>query len=88
MLTMLPSYMHFGGKHLRITDPTELDFAENKLVQGDQMEPFHIELKTLTIGKPNKNSSKSATYSPFIGPAGNIRSIGQIFCLVNTEFNT
>ena len=52
------------------------------------MESFPVELKTLTAGKPIKNSSKIATYSPFIGPAGIIRSIGQIVRLVNTEFNT
>ena len=48
------------------------------------MESFHVELKTLTVGKLIKNSSKIATYSFFIGPAGvnciNVRS-------VNTEFH-
>ena len=52
------------------------------------MESFPVELKTLTAGKPIKNSSKIATYSPFIGPAGIIRSTGRIVRLVNTEFDT
>ena len=88
MLRMLPSHKHFCGKDLRITDPTELDFAENKLIQLAQMESFPVELKTLITGKPIRNSSKVATYSPFIGPAGIICSTGRIIRLVNTEFDT
>ena len=85
---MFPSHKHFCGKDLRITDPTELDIAESKLIHLAQMESFPVELKTLTAGKPIKNSSKIATYSPFIGPAGIIRSTGRIVRLVNTEFDT
>ena len=88
MLRMQPSHKHFCGKDLRITDPTELDIAESKLVHLAQMESFPIELETLTAGKPIKNSSKIAIYSPFIGPAGIIRSTGRIVRLVNTEFDT
>ena len=88
MLRMLPSHKNFRGKDLRITDPTELDIAESKLIHRAQMESFPVELKTLTAGKPINNSSKIATYSPFIGPAGIIRSIGRIMRLVNTEFYT
>ena len=32
MLRMLPSHKHFRNKDLRITDPTELDIAESKLI--------------------------------------------------------
>ena len=60
MLRMLPSHKHFRGKNLRITDPTELDIAESKLTHLAQMESFPVELKTLTAGKPIKNSSKIA----------------------------
>ena len=88
MLRVLPSHKHFRGKDLRITDPTELDIAESKLIHLAQMESFPVELKALTAGKPIKNSSKIATYSPFIGPAGIIRSTGRIVRLVNTEFDT
>ena len=88
MLRMLPSHKHFRGKDLRITDPTELDIAESKLIHFAQMKSFPVELKTLTAGKPIKNSSKIATYSPFIGPAGIIRATGRIVRLVNTEFGT
>ena len=38
------------------------------------MQSFPVELKTLTAGKLIKKSTKIATYSPFIGPAGIIRS--------------
>ena len=76
MLRMLPSYKHFRGKDLRITDPLELDIAESKLIHLAQMESFPVESKTPSTDKPTNNSSKVATYSPFI-----VR-------LVNTEFDT
>ena len=89
MLRMPPSHKLFRGKDLRITDPTEFDMAESKLIHLAQMESFPVELKTLTAGKPIKNSSKIATYSPFIGLIrGIIRSTGRIVRLVNTEFDT
>ena len=88
MLRMLPSHKHFRSKDLRITDPTELDIAESKLIQFARMESFPVELKTLTASTPIENSSKIATYSPFIGPAGIIRSNGRIVRLVITEFDT
>ena len=78
MLRMLPSHKRFRGKDLRITDPTEPDIAESKLIHLARMESFPFELKTLTAGKPIKNSSKIATYLPFICPAGIICSIGRI----------
>ena len=87
MLRMLPSFKQFRGKDLRITDPTELDIAESKLIHLAQVESFPFELKTLTAGKPIKNISKIATYSSFIGPAGIIRFTGRIERLVNTEFD-
>ena len=80
MLRMLPSHKHFRGKDLRIIDPTELDIAEKELIHLAQMEFFPVELKTLATGKPIKNSSKTATYSPFIGPAGITISAERIVC--------
>ena len=32
MLRMLPSHKRFRGKDIRITDPTEIDIAESKLI--------------------------------------------------------
>ena len=58
MMRMLPSHKHFSGKDLRITDPTELDIVESKLIHLIQMGSFPIELKILSSGKPIKNSSK------------------------------
>ena len=46
------------------------------------MESFPIELKTFAAVKTIKKSSEIATYSPFIGPAGIIRSTGRIVRLV------
>ena len=88
MLRMLPSHKPFRVKDLRITDPTELDITENKLIHLAQTESFPVELKTLTAGRPIKNRSKIATNSPFIGAAGIIRSTGRIVRLVNAEFDT
>ena len=39
MLRMLPSHKHFCGKGLRITDATELDIAESKLIHLAQIDP-------------------------------------------------
>ena len=61
MLRMLPSYKHFRGKDLRITDPLELDIAESKLIHLAQMESFPVESKTPSTDKPTNNSSKIAT---------------------------
>ena len=88
LLRMLYSHKHFRGKDLRITDPTELDIAEIKLIHLAQIESFPVELKTLTAGNFIKNSSKIATYSPIIGLAGIIRSTGRIVRLVNADFDT
>ena len=87
MLRILPSNKHFCNRDLRIIDRTEFDIALNKLFHPVQMEFFPVELKTPNAGKPVRNSCKIALYSPFIGPAGIIRSTGRIFCLVNNKFD-
>ena len=48
MLRMLPLHKHFRGEGLRIIEPTELDFAENKLIHLAQLESFPVQLKLLT----------------------------------------
>ena len=58
---MLFSHKDFRGLDSRITDPTELDIAENKLNYLAQIEFFAAELKTLTTRKPSRNTSESAT---------------------------
>ena len=78
MLRMLPSHKLFRGHDVRITDLAELDIAERKLIHPAQMESFPVDLKTLTAGIYIQKSSKIVTYSPFIGPAGIIRSTGRI----------
>ena len=45
MSRMLPSQKHFRGKDLRITEPTELDNAESKLIHLAQIKSFAVELK-------------------------------------------
>ena len=50
MLRMLPSHKCFRGKDLRITNPTEIQIAENKLIHLAQMESIPVVLITLTAG--------------------------------------
>ena len=52
------------------------------------MESLPVELKTLTAGKPIMNSSKIATYSSFIRPAGIVPSTDRVVHLVSTELHT
>ena len=87
LLRMLPSHKHFRGKDLGITDLSETHIAKSKLIHLAQMKPFPVELKSLNKGKPIENGSKIAKYSPFIGPAGIIRSTRRIVRLVITEFD-
>ena len=88
MIGMLPSHKHFRGKDFLITDPIELDFVEKKQNHVVPMESFSLESKTLTAGEPIWKSSKIATYSNVIGPAGTIPSTNRIVLLVNTEVHT
>ena len=85
---MLLSHKHFRGEDLQITDPTELDIAEIKLIHHAQIESFPVVWKTLTTGKPLNNSSKIATYSPFKRSGWIVCSTGRIVRLVNTKFDT
>ena len=87
LLRMLPSHKRFRGTDLRITDPSELGTAENKLIHLAQMESFPVS-KKLTAGKLIKNIKMIAVYSPFIGLAEIYRLTDWFDRLVNTEFHT
>ena len=88
MLRVLPSHNHFRTKTLEITDPSELDIAEQKLIYLAQSESFPAEVKILQSDKRITKKSRIAKYSPFIGPAGILRSTGRISRLVDTEFDS
>ena len=70
---MLPSHKRVRGKDLRITEFTDLDIAENKLIHLTQIESFPAELKPLAASKTITNRNKIAVYLPFNGPAGIVR---------------
>ena len=87
-LRWLPSHKHFRSSVLKITDPSEMDIAEQKLIYLSQGETFPSELKLLRAGKVITRNSRIAKYSPFIGPAGIFRSTRRISRLVNSDFDS
>ena len=74
LLIWLPPHKHFRSKILEITDPYEMDIAEQKLIYLSQGETFPSELKLLRSGNVITRNSRIAKYSPFIGPSGILRS--------------
>ena len=88
LLGWLPSHKHFRSSMLEITDPSEMDIAEQKLIYLSQGETFPSELKLLRAGKVITRNSRIANYSPFIGPAVILRSTGCISRLVNSDFDS
>ena len=87
LLRWLPSYKHFRSSRLEITDPCEVDIAEEKLIYLSQGETFISELKLLGSGKVKTRNSRIAKYSPIIGTAGILRSTGRIRRLVSFNFD-
>ena len=65
-----------------------MDIAEQKLIYLSQIETFPSELKLLRSGEVITRNSRIAKYSPFIGPAGILRSTGRISRLVNSDFDS
>ena len=65
-----------------------MDIAEQKLIYLSQGEAFPSELKLLGAGKIITRISRIAKYSPFIGPAGILRSTGRISRLVKSDFDS
>ena len=88
LLRWLPSHKHFRLSELEITDPCEMDIAEQKLIYLSKGETIPSELKLLRSGKVITKKSRIAKYSPFIGPAGILRSTGRISRLVNSDFDS
>ena len=65
-----------------------MDIAEQNFFYLSECETFPSKLKLLSSGKVITRISWIAKYSPFIGPAGILRSTGCIGCLVNTDFDS
>ena len=65
-----------------------MDIAEQKLIYLSHGETFPSELKLLRSGKVITRNSRIAKYSPFIGPAGILRSTGRISSSLSSDFDS
>ena len=77
MLRLLPKNESKRTDTGFITDPTELDNAQQRLFPLVQLESFNTEKKCLLKSLPLSKSSKIVELSPFIGPNGFLRASGR-----------
>ena len=77
MLRLLPKNESKRTDNGLITDPTELDNAQQRLFHLVQLESFNTEKKCLLKSLPLSKSSKIVEFSPFIGPNGLLRASGR-----------
>ena len=77
MLRLLPKNESKRTDNGFITDPAELDDAQQRLFHLVQLESFNTEKKYLLKSSPLNKSSKIAEFSPFIGPNGLLRASGR-----------
>ena len=77
MLRLLPKNESKRTDNGLITDPTELDNAQQRLFYLVQLESFNTEKKCLLKSLPLSKSSKIVEFSPFIGPNGLLRASGR-----------
>ena len=73
-LRFLPKLKNFRTENILIDDPGELEIAEKKQQFLAQSESFERECKALGGDEPIKCKSRIAGLSPFVGPAGLLRS--------------
>ena len=76
MLRLLPKNESKPTDNGFITDPAELDDAQQRLFHLVQLESFDTEIKCLLKSSPFNKSSKIAEFSSFIGPNGLLRASG------------
>ena len=77
MLRLLPKNESKRTDTGFITDPTELDNAQQRLFHLVQLESFNTEKKCVLKSLPLSKSSKIVGFSPFIGPNGLLRASGR-----------
>ena len=77
MLRLLPKNESKRTDTGFITDPTELDNAQQRLFHLVQLESFNTEKKCVLKSLPLSKSSKIVDFSPFIGPNGLLRASGR-----------
>ena len=77
ILRLLPKFSSNRTETASITDPYELDFAEQKLVYLVPSESLPSETKALLKSSPISKSSVVKDFSPFLGPNGLLRTQGR-----------
>ena len=77
MLRLLPKNESKRTANGDITDPAELDNAQQRLFHLVQLESFNTEKKCLLKSSSLSKSSKIVEFSPFIGPNGLLRASGR-----------
>merc|ERR1712140_114511 len=73
-LRLLPKHRTFCTTNSLIEDPSELEIAEKRLQLLAQYKSFEVECKALGADELIKGKSRIAGLSPFVGPAGLLRS--------------
>ena len=77
MLRLLDKNSLYRCPIVTITDPAELEHAEQQLFHSVQSESFPSEKSNLLKSSPLSRTSKIAHFSPFVGPNGLIRASGR-----------
>ena len=77
MLRLLDKNSLYRCGAVAITDPAELEYAEQRLFYSVQSKSFPSEQSYLLESSPLSKTSKIAQYSPFNGPNGLIRATGR-----------
>ena len=76
-LRLLPKNSEYRTITGAITDPTELENAEQHLFYLSQVESLQVERSNLLKSSPLSKTSKLTQFSPFIGPNGLLRASGR-----------
>ena len=87
ILRILPKFSCNRTKTKAITDPVELESANQKLFFVEQYESFPKESKNLLKSCPMSKPSIIKDFFPFIGPNGILRSQGRTKNLEVANFN-
>ena len=86
-LRLLPKNSEYRTITGAITDPTELENAEQHLFYLSQVESFQVERSYLLKSSPLSKTSKLTQFSPFIGPNGLLRASGRTRNLDGATFD-
>ena len=87
MLRLQPKNEVYRTDTGSITDPIELENAQQRLFHVIQNESFSSEKRNLLRNSPLSSSSKILQFSPFIGPQGLLRATGRTKQLQTSSFD-